>query len=86
MAKPLDPAKFAPLTREVLKARDEIMAVLAGLGDDRKAAVALTYASATFLKHLSKVSRQPEETCALTYAREIYRTLGVAVMTTPVAW
>jgi hypothetical protein len=49
----LDPTLLTPLTREVFGARDEILAILDRLSDDRKAGMALTYAAATWATRLA---------------------------------
>jgi hypothetical protein len=69
----LDPALLTPLTLEVLTARDEILAVLDRLSDDRKRGMALTYAGATWATGLAEAHGADLAKCAQKVAFEIVR-------------
>lgn len=79
----LDPEELTPLARKVMAARDDVLRTLSALGDDRKAMMALTYASATYISHLSQTTGKTHEACVAMLAEQIMQTLEDGVMTAP---
>jgi hypothetical protein len=63
--KRFDRTRLTPLSIEVIDGRDAVLRVLAGLRDDRKAMMVLTYATASLVDHLARVTRHtPQDVAA----------------------
>jgi hypothetical protein len=72
---------LSPRAREVIAARDAILEILRGLGDEPKVAMTLTYVVASFVEHLAAVSGKPVEACVAMLTNEVLRSCGSVTVT-----
>jgi hypothetical protein len=78
--RPVDRSKLTPLAVEVTRCRDAILRVLAGLRDDRKALMVLTYVTASFVDHLEQSTTHTPEAILAALQDKVLETLDEGVM------
>jgi hypothetical protein len=81
----LDRGKLSPLALEVVDARDGILRLLIGLRDDPKALMALSYAAASYLDHVSALTGHEPEVVLATFSGTVLRTVRDGVLTVDLA-
>ncbi len=83
--RPPDSGEPSPMALEVFGARDGILRLLIGLRDDGKAMMALAYAAASYLDHVSAVTGHEPEVVLTVFSAEVLRTAREGIVTVDLA-